>query len=83
MSVGTARKWNGRLGKIENSPICLRRNGKAGRRPVWLQHSQRMVMLAMLYLLENRLAKRPSHPLLSCPAIVDLLLLFTAEKMSL
>lgn len=45
----------------------------------WHNHMT-MVMLAMLYMLETRLANRPSHPLLSCPDIVDLLAHFLPRK---
>ena len=39
-----------------------------------------MVMLAMLYMLETRMANKPSHPLLSCPDIVELLAHFLPRK---
>lgn len=45
----------------------------------WHNHMT-MVMMAMLFMLETRLANRPSHPLLSCPDIVDLLSHFLPRK---
>jgi SRSO17 transposase len=45
----------------------------------WHNHMT-MVMLAMLYMLETRMANKESHPLLSCPDIVDLLSHFLPRK---
>lgn len=45
----------------------------------WHNHMT-MVMLAMLYMLETRMANKPTHPLLSCPDIVGLLSHFLPRK---
>lgn len=45
----------------------------------WHNHMT-MVMLAMLYMLETRMANKASHPLLSCPDIVELLSHFLPRK---
>jgi SRSO17 transposase len=45
----------------------------------WHNHMT-MVMLAMLYMLETRMAKKSSHPLLSCADIVELLSHFLPRK---
>ena len=48
----------------------------------WLawHHHMAMVMMSTLFLLETRMEQKESHPLLSCPDIAKLLVLFLPRR---